>query len=127
MVAGGSGMAPMVSILDALARTKSRRTTTFFFGAVSKKDLFYIDEMKRFEKEIPNFTFVPALSNPDPEDDWKGETGLITIPLENHIKKIDASKSQAYLCGSPGMVNACINLISSNGIDRDRIFFDPFA
>ncbi len=127
MIAGGSGMAPMVSILDELARKKSQRKITFFFGAVSKKDLFYVDEMKQFQEKIPNFTFVPALSQPDPEDNWKGETGLITIPVENHIKKIDTAKSQAYLCGSPGMINACIKVLSSHGITKERIFFDPFA
>lgn len=127
MVAGGSGMAPMVSLLDELSRKKSQRKITYFFGAVTKNDLFYLKEMQRFEKDIPNFTFVPALSHPDSDDAWEGETGLITQPVEKHLKNVDNAESQAYLCGSPGLVNACVNLMSKNGIEKDRIYFDPFA
>jgi len=127
MVAGGSGMAPMVSLLSELARIKSQRKITYFFGAVSKKDLFYVEEMNRFEKEIPHFTFVPALSQPDPDDVWDGERGLITTPLDAYLKKMDTPKAQGYLCGSPGMLNACIKTMNNNGITSDRIFYDPFA
>lgn len=127
MVAGGSGMAPMVSLLSELARSKSNRKITFFFGAVSSKDLFYIEEMKHFEKEMTHFAFVPALSQPAPGDEWRGERGLITVPLENHLRKTDNSESQAYLCGSPGMINGCISVLTKNGLTDDRIFFDPFA
>ena len=127
MVAGGSGMAPMVSLLSELARSKSHRKITFFFGAVSGKDLFYTEEMKHFEEVIPHFAFVPALSQPDPGDEWKGERGLITVSLENHLKKSDNSESQAYLCGSPGMIKACIGVLKKHGLTDERIFFDPFA
>jgi len=127
MVAGGSGMAPMVSILDVIVREKIERKVTYFFGAVTKKDLFFMEEMAMFEREIPNFTFVPALSQPEPDDDWKGEVGLITIPLGRYLKSIDASVAQAYMCGSPGMIKACANILNANGISNDRIYYDPFA
>jgi Na+-transporting NADH:ubiquinone oxidoreductase subunit F len=127
MVAGGSGMAPMVSLLADMAKNKEIRKTTYFFGALTKKDMFYLDEIVEFEKQIPNFKFVPALSSPAPDDKWDGEKGLITIPLENHLKKIDTSKAQGYLCGSPGMINACTVIMKNLGITSDRIFFDPFG
>lgn len=127
MVAGGSGMAPMVSLLADMAKNGEKRKVTYFFGALMKKDMFYLDEMAAFEKQIPNFKFVPALSSPTPEDDWNGEKGLITVPLENHLKTIDTSKAQGYLCGSPGMINACIAVMKKYGITADRIFFDPFG
>jgi len=96
-VAGGSGMAPIASLLAEIAQKKIQRKVTYYFGAVSGKDLFYIEEMKSFEKEIPGFTFVPALSQPEPDDHWEGETGLITLPLEKYLKTIESSEVQGYL------------------------------
>ncbi|UCE06292.1 MAG: 2Fe-2S iron-sulfur cluster binding domain-containing protein [bacterium] len=127
MVAGGSGMAPMVSLLADMAKNKIIRKTTYFFGALAKKDMFYLNEMEEFEKQIPNFKFVPALSAPQPDDEWDGEVGLITAPLENYLKKIDNAKTQGYLCGSPGMINACVAIMKKYGIASERIFFDPFG
>ena len=94
MVAGGSGMAPLVSLLADIEKKKIERKVTYFFGAVTKKDLFYMEEMAEFEKRLPNFTFVPALSGDIPEDQWDGERGLITAPLENYLKAIDATDAQ---------------------------------
>jgi len=127
MVAGGSGMAPMVSILEDIANRKIERKVTYFFGAVTKKDLFYTKEMANLQKRIENFKFVPALSQPAAEDNWQGETGLITETLEKYLKDKDTSKIQGYLCGSPGMVNACIDVFKKYGVNSDNIFFDPFA
>jgi Na+-transporting NADH:ubiquinone oxidoreductase subunit F len=127
MVAGGSGMAPMVSLLADMAKNKEARKATYFFGALAKKDMFCLDEMAQFEEQIPNFKFVPTLSASAPDDEWDGEKGLITVPLGNHLKKIDTSKAQGYLCGSPGMINACVAVMKKYGITSDRIFFDPFG
>ncbi len=127
MVAGGSGMAPMVSLLADMAKNGVTRKVTYFFGALTKKDMFCLDEMAAFEKQLPNFKFVPTLSAPEPEDKWDGEVGLITQPLEKYLKEIDTSKAQGYLCGSPGMINACTAIMKKHGITSDRIFFDPFG
>jgi Na+-transporting NADH:ubiquinone oxidoreductase subunit F len=128
MVAGGSGMAPIASLLADIDKKKIERKVTYFFGAVKKRDLFYLEEMREFEQRIPNFRFVPTLSNPDQGDDWDGETGLITIPLENYLKnKKNKANIQAYMCGSPGMINACVKVLTQNGVKRENIFFDPFA
>ncbi|MCK5737542.1 2Fe-2S iron-sulfur cluster binding domain-containing protein [bacterium] len=126
-VAGGSGMAPIAALLEEMVDKHIDRKAVYFFGAVTSKDLFYMDEMKAFEKKLPNFRFVPALSAPLPEDNWHGETGLITQPLINHIQERDNSQVQAYMCGSPGMIFACSKVLNSHGISSDRIFYDPFA
>lgn len=127
MVAGGSGMAPMVSLLCELHEKEINRKVTYFFGAKTKDDLFFADRMKRYQEELPDFNFVPVLSEPKPNSDWKGETGLVTVPLEQYLKSIDAGSAQAYLCGSPGMINACVKVFKNQGVSGDRIFFDPFA
>ncbi len=127
MVAGGSGMAPLASMLYDIAENPINRPITYLFGAVTIKDIFYVEEMKKLEERIPNFRFVPALSNPSPEDNWEGETGLITLPLDNYLKDRDNEGAQAYMCGSPGMINACVGVLTKNGLDKSNIFFDPFA
>jgi len=127
MVAGGSGMAPMVSLLNQLEKQKSKRKITYFFGAVKRSELFYEEVMKRFGERLVDFTFVPALSQPDPDDHWSGKTGLITRPLDEYLQTIDTSKVQGYLCGSPGMIRACIGVFSQRGVENDRIYYDPFS
>ncbi|MBN1894168.1 2Fe-2S iron-sulfur cluster binding domain-containing protein, partial [bacterium] len=127
LVAGGSGMAPMVSLLAEIRRKQIRRKVTYFFGALARRDLFYLEEMHDFEKNIPEFRFVPALSSPAPEDAWTGETGLITVPLKSYLEKAGTASAQGYLCGSPGMIQASIQVMKSCGIGEERIFFDPFS
>lgn len=123
-IAGGSGLAPIQSILYQLAEEKIDRKTSFFFGCVGKRDLYYVDEMRAFEKKLPDFRFIPALSGHKEEDQWSGETGLITEVVDRHMK--DGSNMEAYLCGSPGMIDACIKVLKSKGVPDDHIFFDKF-
>ncbi len=124
-IAGGSGMAPIKSILSNMRDTKNNRKAIYLFGARSKKDLFLVDYMRDIEKDLPNFKFIPALSQPDPSDNWTGETGLITIALDKHIKT--GENLEAYLCGSPGMINACIDVLHKKGVPDELIYFDNFG
>jgi Na+-transporting NADH:ubiquinone oxidoreductase subunit F len=130
-VAGGSGMAPFKSILYHMFETGAwaEKEIWYFFGARTTKDMFYLDEMRALAATWPKFHFVAALSEPKPEENWAGDTGLITDVLDRHIReKIDASKGlEGYLCGSPGMINACIAVMKKNGIGEDKIYFDKFA
>ncbi|HNW45903.1 MAG TPA: 2Fe-2S iron-sulfur cluster binding domain-containing protein [Thermotogota bacterium] len=129
-VAGGSGMAPIRSILlDMYEKKINHRTVWYFFGARSRRDLFYLNEFRELERLWPCFHFVPALSEPLPDDRWEGETGLITQVLDTYMKKNpDPSKSkEGYLCGSPGMINACVKVMIANGIPENEIYFDKFA
>ncbi len=125
LIAGGSGLAPIRSLVYDIVEKGLPYTMTFFFGAVSKRDLYALDEFHGIAAKHPNFRFVPALSKPAPDDGWTGEVGLITEVVDRHVP--DAVDREAYLCGSPGMLNACINVLTKKGFGNDRIFFDKFA
>lgn len=125
MIAGGSGLAPIRSLVLDILEKALDLDMTFFFGAVTKRDLFDLDELYGLEARHPNFHFVPALSKPLPEDNWEGEVGLITDVVGRHIGS--GENKEAYLCGSPGMINACIQVLTKNGVTEDRIYYDKFA
>jgi Na+-transporting NADH:ubiquinone oxidoreductase subunit F len=124
-VAGGSGMAPIKSMLLDMAEKGSTRKAAYFFGARAVRDLFLVDEMRALERRLPNFRFVPALSSPLPEDKWAGETGLITDVLARHYERMD--NHEAYLCGSPGMIDAAIKVFKAKGLPDELTFFDKFS
>jgi Na+-transporting NADH:ubiquinone oxidoreductase subunit F len=124
-IAGGSGMAPVWSILQDIREKKMMRPVCFFFGALTQKDLFLTEQLYGFEKELPDFKFIPALSNEPPESSWQGERGLITDVVARHMP--DCRNHEAYLCGSPGMINACIKVLANRGMPEKNIFYDKFA
>ncbi|MFP4165326.1 MAG: NADH:ubiquinone reductase (Na(+)-transporting) subunit F [Chitinispirillaceae bacterium] len=124
-IAGGSGMAPIWSMLRYMKEKKISRQAQFFFGAQSQKDLFYTDELRGMEKELPGFTFIPALSNEPGESDWKGERGLITEVVSRHAP--DTTEHEAYLCGSPAMIDACVKVLGTGGMPEEKIYYDKFA
>lgn len=124
-IAGGSGMAPLKSILYDMREKEIKRKATYFFGAKSKRDLFLLDEMQQLEKDLHEFKFIAALSEPQPEDDWDGETGLITEVVDRHTG--DLSNAEAYLCGSPFMIDACIIVLKNHGMPEENIFYDKFS
>ena len=123
-IAGGSGKAPIRSILARLKAQGMTRKVKYFFGARSKRDLYYTEEFEQLAKEFPNFEYIPALSEPLAEDHWTGETGLITDVVDRHTK--DLSEAEAYLCGSPGMIDACIRVLSKHHMKDEHILFDKF-
>lgn len=124
-VAGGSGMAPVKSILHDMVEKGIQRKATYFFGARAVRDLFLVEEMRELEKKLDNFKFIPALSEPLADDKWEGETGLITEVLNRHFSTLD--HHEAYLCGSPGMIDASISVLKGKGLPEELIFFDKFA
>jgi len=126
-IAGGSGMAPIKSIILDMKEKGIKRNAYYFFGARSKKDLFYLDLMREIEKEMPNFHFIPALSNPLPEDNWEGESGLITEVVDRYLTEQGEIEREGYLCGSPGMINACITVLGKHAIPENKIYFDKFG
>jgi len=87
--------------------------------------MFMVDEMRRFESELADFRFVPMIANPDPEEAWEGETGLVTQAVQKNFQ--EASDYEAYLCGSPGMIDASIKVLRGLGIAEQSVFFDKFA
>lgn len=124
-IAGGSGMAPIWGMLRGLKERGIVRKATYFFGALTQKDLFFVDELTKLQQEVSWFRFVPALSNEPAGSDWKGERGLITDVVARYMP--DCSNHEAYLCGSPGMIDACIKVLKKGGMTEDRIFYDKFA
>jgi Na+-transporting NADH:ubiquinone oxidoreductase subunit F len=130
-VAGGSGMAPFRSILyDRIERgVMDQRDIWFFFGARTEKDLFYVEELEEMAQKYERFHFVPALSEPEPDANWQGETGLITEPLDRYLKEVipQDKEQEGYLCGSPGMLDASMDVMKSNSIPEEKIYFDKFA
>ncbi len=125
-IGGGSGMAPLWSLLNNMAERGIKRKATYFYGARTRKDLFYLDRLYELEKRLSGFRFVPALSMATAEDEWDGETGLITEVLDRNLEA-DQTKTQAYLCGPPPMIDAAIPVLERKGISEDRIFFDKFT
>ncbi len=124
-IAGGSGMAPFWSMLRHMKDEGLARPCTYFYGAVKGRDMFFADEMARMQDELPWFRYVPALSGPQEGDGWSGEVGLITEVVGRQVS--DGATGEAYLCGSPGMIDAAIEVLHAKGITDDRIFFDKFA
>lgn len=123
-IGGGCGMAPIRSILLHLKEKGMLRPVMYFFGARRKKDLFYTEELRELERQYPNFKYFPALSEPKPEDQWEGETGLITQAVERHLKT--GKHTEAYLCGPPPMIDASIKVLTAKGIEEIHIYYDKF-
>jgi propane monooxygenase reductase subunit len=125
-VGGGSGMAPLWSLLNDMAERGIKRKATYYYGARTRKDLFYLDRLKQLAERLSGFRFVPALSMATAEDEWDGETGFITDVLDRDLK-VGQRYTQAYLCGPPPMIDAAIPVLVRKGISEDRIFFDKFT
>jgi propane monooxygenase reductase subunit len=124
-VGGGAGMAPVLSLLRSLAERGSTRTATYYYGARRRGDLCFEPELRALESALPHFRYVPALSEPDPDDDWDGEVGLITDVVKRH--ESDLAAADAYVCGPPPMVEAAIDLLSALGVDEKHIYYDKFT
>jgi Na+-transporting NADH:ubiquinone oxidoreductase subunit F len=124
-IAGGSGMAPVRSILQTMKAFNINRKAIYFFGALTQSDLFYLDEMADFEKLLPDFKFIPALSNEPSGSGWSGQTGLITEVMDR-VCTYSLSGYEAYLCGKPAMVDGCITVLEKKGLDKSNTFFDLF-
>ncbi|WP_281783320.1 NADH:ubiquinone reductase (Na(+)-transporting) subunit F [Sinimarinibacterium flocculans] len=125
MIAGGSGMAPIVSMLNALAEQKTTRPVTFYFGARAVRDLFLGEEIAELGRRLPDFRYIPALSALEPGDEWDGETGLITEVLQREAGSLRGA--EAYLCGPPPMIDAAVEVLKAKGMFSTRIRFDKFV
>ena len=123
-VAGGSGMAPIKSLIEELFSDSFDREAWFFYGARAKRDLYLVDEWLELEKKHPNFHFIPALSQPEPEDEWNGETGFIADILSRKLD--DMAGMDAYLCGPPIMIETVCDALYKGGVKGTDISYDEF-
>lgn len=129
-IGGGVGMAPLRAIIhDQLKRVETDRRIHFFYGARSRTDLFYEDEMEALARGHDNFTWVPALSDPEPADDWKGPTGFVhQVALSSYLRDHPAPEDcEYYLCGPPMMIHAVTQMLEDLGVEPESIFFDDFG
>jgi Na+-transporting NADH:ubiquinone oxidoreductase subunit F len=129
-IGGGAGMAPMRSHIFHLFNTvKSGRKATFWYGARSRREIFYEEHFRAIEKKFPNFTFHIALSEAKAEDKWDGHTGFIhQVILDNYLAKHDAPEDiEYYLCGPPMMNDAVFKMLYDIGVPDEMIAFDDFG
>ncbi len=129
-IGGGAGMAPMRShIFDQFHRLHTRRKATFWYGARSMREAFYVDEFEKLGAENPNFKWHLALSEPLPEDNWTGATGFIhKVLYDNYLKNHPAPEDiEYYMCGPGPMNKAVIAMLLDLGVDRENIMLDDFG
>ncbi len=129
-VGGGAGMAPMRShIFDQLKRLASQRKITYWYGARSKREIFYQEDFDKLAAECANFEWHVALSDPLPDDNWEGYTGFIhNVLKENHLKEHPAPEDcEYYMCGPPVMSSAVITMLGDLGVEKDNILLDDFG
>jgi len=129
-IGGGAGMAPMRShIFDQLRRIKSKRKMTFWYGARSLREMFYLEDFDTLAKENKNFTWHIALSDPLPEDNWDGYKGFIHQVLhDNYLKDHPAPEDcEYYICGPPMMLDACSRMLDDLGVEPENILYDDFG
>ena len=107
-----------------MKNTANKRKATYYFGANEIDQLFLLDEMKNFEKELADFRFVPAVASPQDSDNWTGQKGFVTDAVRSDLK--NAPDCEAYLCGSPGMIDAAIEVLAGLGMSEENIFYDKF-
>ncbi|WP_372664669.1 NADH:ubiquinone reductase (Na(+)-transporting) subunit F [Amycolatopsis kentuckyensis] len=123
-VGGGAGMAPILALLRSMAERGLDRKAVFYYGARRRHDLCFEAELRELEERLPNFRYVPALSEPG-DDAWDGETGLITDVLRR--AGLDLTGADAYVCGPPPMVEAALELLPALGVADKRVFYDKFT
>jgi len=129
-IGGGAGMAPMRShIFDQFRRIRTDRRVTFWYGARSLREAFYVEDFDKIAEDSDNFGWNLALSEPLPEDNWQGPTGFIhNVVYEKYLKDHPAPEDvEYYLCGPPMMNEACINMLLDLGVERENILLDDFG
>ncbi len=128
-IGGGAGMAPMRSHLFHLFHTlKTGRKVSFYYGARSKREMFYDEDFKKIVAEFPNFRYIVALSDADPEDNWEGPTGFIHQVLHDGYLQDheDPTEIEYYMCGPPMMIDAVDNMLYNIGVEAEMIAYDKF-
>lgn len=127
LVAGGTGVAPFVGLLDHWFRTKQHkdRKIYLFFGARQRRDLMLDSQFRRWAAKRSNFTYVPSLSEPGPDDKWTGATGFINVVLDQHFT--GALDADVLIAGSPRMMQETVKVIKAKGVPDAQIRHDPIT
>lgn len=129
-IGGGAGMAPMRShIFDQLCRLHADRKISYWYGARSLREMFYVEDFNKLAEEHENFSWHVALSDPMPEDNWEGLTGFIhEVVYEHHLKDHESPEDcEYYMCGPPMMTQAVIKMLEDLGVEPENILLDDFG
>ncbi len=129
-IGGGAGMAPMRShIFDLFKRLKTDRKVSFWYGARSMREAFYVEDFDSIQRDNENFKWHLALSEPKPEDNWTGYKGFIhQVLFENYLKQHPAPEDcEYYICGPPMMNAAVIKMLTDLGVEPENVLFDDFG
>jgi propane monooxygenase reductase component len=124
-VGGGAGMAPVLGLLRSMAERGVERKATFYYGARTANDLCFEKELAELGEQLPDFRYIPALSEPVAGEDWNGRTGLITDVVQQSEKSLEGM--DAYVCGPPPMVDAAIVTLTALGVNEQNIYYDKFT
>jgi Na+-transporting NADH:ubiquinone oxidoreductase subunit F len=124
MIATGTGLAPIMSILRYMRKEKIERKTTLFFGTRVEEDLYCVEELKELEKEMSDFTYIPTLSRVPEDSAWEGEKGRVTALIQQNIP--DGADIEVYICGNAEMVESCLEALTKKGISKKDIYYDKF-
>ena len=124
MVAVGTGVAPILSILNYMKSMNIQRKARFYFGAKTPEDLFMLDYFKELEETLYDFEFIPCLSRVPEDSDWDGFRGRVTDALDKFLE--DPENKEAYLCGSEAMIDSVVEVLTKKGIPEELIYFDKF-
>ena len=128
LVGAGSGMSPVWSILNDHIASGEQRDVYFFYGARTRDDLFYLEEIDKLTASNPALTFIPVLSDAGDDADWTGEKGFVHEAVDAHLKRLDLDgEGDVYACGPPPMIDALVPVLFMNDFDTDRTFFDKFT
>ena len=129
-IGGGAGMAPLRSHIFHLFHTlKTNRKVSYWYGARSKREIFYEEEFRKIEKQFPNFKFNIALSEPLPEDNWNGYKGFIhQVVYDEYLSKHEEPEDiEFYLCGPPMMNDAVMKMLYDLGVPDEMVDYDDFG
>ncbi|MBQ1456555.1 MAG: NADH:ubiquinone reductase (Na(+)-transporting) subunit F [Thermoguttaceae bacterium] len=129
-IGGGAGMAPLRShIFELLKHRNAQQKISFWYGARSLREAFYVEEFEELARQHPNFTWHLALDSPLPEDNWKGPRGFIhQVLYDEYLKDHKAPEDcEYYMCGPPMMTQSVLKMLDSLGVERENINFDDFG
>ena len=124
MVAGGTGFAPIKSVMEHLIYTESQRPVHLFWGARAKADLYLAGLVEEWSKQYRGFSYTPVLSEPLPQDDWQGMTGWVHEAVLQHYPEL--STYETYLCGPPPMIDAARETFKKAGLPEEAFYSDSF-
>jgi propane monooxygenase reductase subunit len=128
LLGGGSGMSPLLSILTDQARSGEQRPVRFFYGARTRRDLFYAEEIAAAAAGLEDFRFIPALSAAEDGDAWDGERGFVHEVMARHLKAEGLEgEMDAYACGPPPMIDAAMPALRMAGAEPEHIHCDKFT